>query len=552
MKILVFTTDIPPLPGLPTSGTALRTYGIAEGLRCHGHEVLISAPSAAIAGMKSKNDLAALPSEIQKRISEIEQTAFDSFNQADIIADLDPDAVICGHWPAYAARVRPDQPVIVDLAGPHMLERHYQKAPDQQSALLAKLSVLASADYFIVSGPSQQAYFYSYMSRAGISEPDERTITITMPLSPNLPKRKPLNKEGFPRFLFGGVFLPWQDPSAGLRSLAKTLRERCAGSLTLIGGKHPNYDVDVGSYGSLFEELSRNERIEVKPMLPFEKFTDEMSCADIALDVMGWNLERQLAMTIRSTTYLWAGLPTIYNDFADLGSLIKEFDAGWLVNPSDPASLDAVFAEIFESPELVAAKSAGAQRLAAAHFAWDKAVHPLLRLIEGGQHERPQRTDLLIDSPELADFPIEQGKTFQQFFVCRMPGLNSVSCKLATHKRRGCKSLNAKLFVYPEAGLRDVPSEQSKRELLAEAEIGGDRIHDSQWVSITTPPMTDSDGKMFMIELESSETDTNKPNVFPWLAKASPYPLIGAVYAGKRLTQLGLCIRTGCQTKELQ
>ncbi|MCB0345563.1 MAG: hypothetical protein KDD66_10620 [Bdellovibrionales bacterium] len=552
MKILVFTTDIPPLPGLPTSGTALRTFGIAEGLRSHGHEVVLSPPSAALAGLKAKNDISSLPQLIQDHITELESRSFDSFNQHERVADIRPDVILCGHWPAFAARVRPHQAVVVDLAGPHMLERHYQKAPDQNGALLAKLSVLASADYFIVSGPSQQSYFYSYMSRAGVEDPAARTVTITMPLSPELPQRPPINLERFPRFLFGGVFLPWQDPSAGLRQLSQTLAQRGKGSLTLIGGKHPNYDVDSASYRKLFEELNRNELITCKPMLPFEQFVAEMSNADIAIDVMGWNLERQLAMTIRSTTYLWAGLPTIYNNFADLGALIEKYDAGWLVDPADRASLEQVFSNIYANPEQVSHKSRNAQKLAAEVFAWDKAVQPLLRLLDGSTAVRSERTDIMIDSPELADFALDGRKSFQQYFVCRMPGLSEISCKLATHRRSGCKSLIARLYRYAETSGRRLPAVNSKRELVFEELIHSERIHDSAWISLKTQAIENSDGATFMFELEAAEGPGEQPDVFPWVAKASPYPLIGAVYGGKKIDQIGMCFRTSCSTQGLR
>ena len=55
MKILIFTTDLPPLKGYPTSGTALRTYNLGLGLRELGHEVIISPPKSALSSFLNTN-----------------------------------------------------------------------------------------------------------------------------------------------------------------------------------------------------------------------------------------------------------------------------------------------------------------------------------------------------------------------------------------------------------------------------------------------------------------------------------------------------------------
>ena len=52
MKFLIFTTDCPPIDNLPTSGTALRTFGIAQGLIANGHEIVLSPPKTAMAKIK--------------------------------------------------------------------------------------------------------------------------------------------------------------------------------------------------------------------------------------------------------------------------------------------------------------------------------------------------------------------------------------------------------------------------------------------------------------------------------------------------------------------
>ncbi len=534
MKILIFATDLLPLPGVPTSGTALRTFGIAEGLRAHGHDVVVSVPETAILGFERANHNRSLDPKLASELQLAKRFAFNSSNQGRIIEQFgNVDAIICGHWPAMSLRVKPSQCLIVDLAGPHLLERHYQRSPDQIAAILGKTGIVGTADYCIVSGPSQLYYFLSFLARAGVRHWDSRILTVTMPLSPKLPERIDQG-EPFPRFIFGGVFLPWQDPSHGLEQLVATLREKNAGSLTLIGGKHPHYDVREGRYTQLFKRLAENSFVTTKPMLPFEQFVAELADADVALDLMSWNLERQLAVTIRSTTYLWAGLPVIYNNYADLGRLIEQYDAGWTVPPEDSAALRAVLNEIFSTPELVAEKAKNARRLAREVFAWDRAVLPIVEALNAGAPPRDHEIDIIIDSPDVADLFISGSETIEQRFICRMDGFEQLDCRVATHGRRLQEPVILRLY---EDGAPPL--------LVAERIVEPERIENNGWLSLPCSRVANSAGKLFCFEI-SAPTTRPENSLSPWAAKASPYPLQGVIYRGHKRPHLALSIRTVC------
>lgn len=542
MKVLVFATDMLPVAGLPTSGTALRTYGLVQGLRAQGHEVIVSVPADAIAGFTKANDLSSLPNSTRHTIEQFNNLAFDSFNQGEILQEVDPDLILCGHWPALTLRSKPRQPIVVDLAGPHLLERHYQGSPDQQHAILGKLGVIATADYYIVSGPTQRLYFLAFMMRAGVPRPETRIATITMPLNPSLPERAA--HTGDPRFVFGGVFLPWQDPSRGLDSLAQYIAERNRGTLKLIGGPHPNYPINEGKYRELFERLKARDFVQALPMLPFEQFTAELSSADVALDLMAWNLERELAMTIRSTTYLWAGLPVIYNDYADLGRVITSYDAGWQVDPADKNALVKVLDEIYDDPECVRRKSHNAQRLARQIFSWDRAVEPLLQLIGTAGTVSSNHTDILVDYPENAELTISRGRVLRQYFVCRLSGLNKVECRIATHGRTIKSPVHFRLYEIGDHQTARSLAE-SKGRLVSETVATEGGLGNNEWFCLESPPINDSQGKTFALEIESPGA-AEEESIAPWALRSSPYPLIGLFHAGRRLEHSAICLRTTC------
>jgi hypothetical protein len=176
--------------------------------------VQVSVPQTALDGFQSRFDEAILSSDARKLLASYREAPFSLSNQSDLIREHNPDAILCGHWPALAMQRKPAQPVILDLAGPHLLERHYEERGSGGVALdnlvKAKLKALTIADYCIVSGDSQRYYFLSFLLRAGREDLASRLVTIPMPLPPELPQRG--ERSGEVRYLFGGVFLPWQDP----------------------------------------------------------------------------------------------------------------------------------------------------------------------------------------------------------------------------------------------------------------------------------------------------------------------------------------------------
>lgn len=543
MKILVFTTDTIPLEGLPTSGTALRTFGLIQGLRHQGHEVVVSVPSSALEGMKKANDIDSLPHALQEEIAELSKLTFDASNQNALLSEISPDVVICGHWPAMTLSTKPSQTLIIDLAGPHMLERHYQGSSNQIGATLGKLAAISNADYFIVSGEKQRLYFLSFLLRAGIPQPERKIIKVVMPLDPALPEPRSENSAEYPNFVFGGVFLPWQNPAVGLRAVRDAISKREQGKLTLIGGTHPNYKIKEGVYAKLFEELSEHPRVEIKPMLPYTEFKQALSKVDVAIDLMEWNLERELAVTIRSTTYLWAGVPVIYNDFADLAVLIKQYDAGWCVAPGDQNALDAVFEEIYSNPELIREKSRNARKLAEELFSWDRAVAPLLDFLVKPETKRLKETDVSYDFPDSADRSISAEKEIEQHFVCRINGLTRVECRLATHNRSIDQDIEIQLYEVQSASNGSV--RHDAMTLLASETLAASELKNNDWHALDISPIPSSAGKTYALRISSNESQESK-SVSPWTVKGSPYPLKGFYQSSKLVEHTSLCLRTTC------
>lgn len=552
MKFLVFSTDLLPLEGVPTSGTALRTYQIVRGLEDEGHQVVISVPSNALDGFYKNNDTHSLSSDVLKTLNEWKTNSFDASNQLNIVSRVNPDVIFCGHWPAITFLRKPRQPIIVDLAGPHILESHFQNRGTDTAAVLGKLNALSLADYYIVSGQSQKRYFLSYLLRADVNSPIDRIIEIPMPLPENEPNKdkerlsylnQVLESDYQPKFIFGGIFLPWQDPSPGLYACEKSIRDKNRGTLTLIGGEHPNYKIKKGLYEKLFKNLEKNKNVLRMNMLPYDQFINQLSSHDVAVDLMSWNLERQLAVTIRTTSYLWSGLPVIYNNYSDLSEYIKEYDAGWCVDPKDFNSIDLIFDEIYRNPKLVIQKSKNAFKLAKDKFSRRDAAKKIVNLLKAQAKTLIREADILLDYPQSKNLFLSKSHPIKQKFVGRLPKLNEIRLKFAKLEtnEQTQKDVCINLFIYTNKAKTKIYS-----KVFFFDEIKSDELFQIDIPSDAYNNLGTDDFSGFTYELEiSSENITKGENIIsPWLVNNSPYPLRELFYADKAIKNVALCMQT--------
>jgi len=365
-RVLVISSDLLPYPGLPTVGSGLRAWGIGQGLKSRGHEVFFSIPRAALTGRKN----VAPP--------ELVELAWEHHSLGAIARSVNPDAIVVCNWPLMA-NLRTDKlgvPVVLDQAGPHLLEREFQNFGDPQANAQIKIEAFKKADFFNCSGRLQFEYFKPWLGRAGWTESEQQTLTGVIPfsISPDLPERHPDSELSF---VYGGVFLPWQDPTTTLSLLVKMLEQRRAGHLYFFGGKHPVYSVNTGIFESLFQELQKSPRVITSGLIPYDDLVAKYTRLHVAVDLMKYNRERELAFTTRTVVYLWCGLPVIYNNYSELSEYISAYNAGWTLNPDDTVAITAALQEIFDNPALVAERSENARRLVKEQLAWDKTITPL-------------------------------------------------------------------------------------------------------------------------------------------------------------------------------
>jgi glycosyltransferase involved in cell wall biosynthesis len=360
-RVLIISSDILPLPGWPTTGAGLRAWGIGQGLLTRGHDVSFSMPAAALQDRSADTATRAL--------------AWTLGTLLDVIARSQAEVVVACNWPIAANIHRCPVPLVLDQHGPHLLERQYQAAFrgfDENAR--AKRLALSKADYFSCAGDLQRLYFLPWLMEAGFPLDGGRICSMPVSLSPDLPEHEFADEI---TLVYGGVFLPWQDPRAGLQEVLAQLQRRDRGCLKFFGGKHPVYPVDTGLFEELRTQLAQHPRVQVQPMVAHDELIETYRHAHVAVDLMVRNPERELAFTTRTVEYLWCGLPVLYNDYAELSRYIRDYRAGWAINPNDHAALHAAVNEIFEQPDRVREYSRNAQRLVRERLTWDQTIDPL-------------------------------------------------------------------------------------------------------------------------------------------------------------------------------
>lgn len=368
-----------PFPGLPTSGGGLRCWQLYQGLKSQGVEVIASMPSFTYLTEKYFD----LIPEEQK------QWLWNWPTQEELLRKAKPDAVLyASNWDHFGLRKKPDCPLIIDLHGSRLIETSMWNQPIDRDK---KVEVFAKADCLLTAGKRQRNYFYGWLVQAGRVPENEHFIKyIPISLSPEIPKHD-YNSSDFPQIVSGGGWFPWQDQSKAIFAICDKIASANQGRIDIFGTPHETQNLSQEErkireiYSKVIDLANKSDRIKVNGYVGRDDLLKIYSKADLALELMQYNLERELAFTTRTIEYLWCGMPVLYNNYAEISDHIREYDAGWAIDPDSEKEISKTLNEIFSNPDLVAQKGRNAQRLVSERFTWDKTILPLLDFIKAPQ-----------------------------------------------------------------------------------------------------------------------------------------------------------------------
>ncbi|HOE63663.1 MAG TPA: glycosyltransferase family 4 protein [Candidatus Sumerlaeota bacterium] len=379
-RVLILTTEPLPYRGMPTTGAGLRAWGLAEGLRACGLDVSIAMPAETIEGRTINDPAFSADINIFKRPFLME-----------FINKINPDVLVFQHWGLMEHLQGATCPLALDLAGPHLLERYYWSdsnitssdepakvfSTDYEKNLSEKLRALRLADFITCSGTFQRHYFLPFLAMTGWHINSGSLPVIPFSINPVPPEGRGALERQPDTFVYGGMFLPWQNPEKPLRWLLEVFDEFNRGTLLFFGGMHPTMDVSQGKFEGLLQHLSKHPRVVMKGMLPFDELCKEYIQASAALDLCEQNPERELAFTTRTAVYLWCGLPVIYNNYSELSGYIEKADAGWCLDPEDEKTFKQTIRDILNNNTSLEEKRRNAENLCANKLDWTKTIKPL-------------------------------------------------------------------------------------------------------------------------------------------------------------------------------
>ncbi len=379
-RVFVLSNDVVPGLGMPVAAPGLRAFGLAEGLRANGVET----KTLVTRGFTDRQwwrfgrsvphptapDVEVIGARWLSRYLEANRPAVTIIINSNQIEHLKP-----------VEGIR----YVLDFFAPKMLEALYQHGagyPREELARLRrrKIRAIELADAFVVNGNKKLPYFLGWMLQADrdVRRLPVEVVNMCVPLS-LAEERRPI--DGKVKFAVAGYLQQWSRLGDWVVGLERQL-DRPEMSLDLLTPWHWGGNVSRAheSTGDL-QRLAAHPSVTTHPTMAFSAFRDFLSTVDVSIDLFRHNLEREYAMVTLSVVSLASGVPVMHPPFTEVSPMIEEYDAGWLVDPEDSATVEGLVRSILDDPQTVKKKRENARRLAVELLDPKVAVRPLIEIL---------------------------------------------------------------------------------------------------------------------------------------------------------------------------
>lgn len=377
MSILVIANDVIPGFGVPVAAPGIRAAGLAAGLRSHGFDVEVSVPETII---KIVSD------PVAPVIPPPGATVVDPTDLHEFIVANSFETVVFTNA-NMAPHLHPVQGTqfVFDMFAPKILELLSSGRTDRDWARDArrKERALALADHVWVNGHRKLGYALGWLLRPSVDrirteelgltrliegDPMKHVSVVEMPvpLPRDVSVRSPQAAAGVLRVGVAGYVQRWsaldQIPAA-YTAAVDTGHELHVLQPEHWGGSAPDAAPPADPPG-VHRHLGP---------LGYRDFAAWIQSMDVMVDVFAQSAERHMAMITRSAVALRFGVPIMHGVDSEISDLVREYDAGWVINTNDTAAWQVAYSECAD-PDILARKQAGARRASEDRFAPEAAL----------------------------------------------------------------------------------------------------------------------------------------------------------------------------------
>lgn len=357
----------------------MRVAGLANGLCAHGINATIVVPDGRVREVRANSSACGL---IPVPAGSV---VISAKNFAAFLDCERPNATIItnSNYYQYIAGAKTGH-LIFDFFAPKLLEALCGGASETEMRELdaRKRTALAASDGVIVNGARKLDYVAEFMRTSGRAGWEDRIAVVNMcydwPQRPSA--RRPQKGDAGLSVIVSGYTQRWLDYGNQFEQLAEALYRLSGLTLTLM---MPSRSAEPIEITPALKSCLSHPRVSVRSSMLFEDFAKVVQAHDVFLDIFEPNEERKLAMVTRSVTALGLGVPAIHPTFTELAPLIDKANAGWLLNLEPKGGLYTLLETLSVTPTDVAAKAAGAARLAQGALAPQIAVKPLVEMLRG-------------------------------------------------------------------------------------------------------------------------------------------------------------------------
>ena len=396
MKLLYLTLEPPLDSGKVATGNQVRAQGIREVLEAAGHQVhqLAFMPEPV---MTSALEDAETPVPLNNAEPSANSRIADRYKSAEelhsLIAQEAFDSIIVAYWYLLDHLPESDIPIVLDFIAPRLLEIMFQEPESvaQQAGVIIRH--LSKIDHVLAGNQRQADLLLPLLLQAGIDCREQIPISI-VPIATRSKLRRVNNLLSPLTLVNAGVDWPWRNFENYRNTLEALVVKHQDLTFTEYTGVYPGLLTQASDDKEGSGEEARST------LLGYAAMQTSLQQCHIGLELGERNPEREFSHSYRAMEYLESGLPIIINSWIPLASLIKHYDAGWVIDA--PSELDALIGSLLADPDLLARKQAGVDKLKAEQLNYQSACKPLLAFLSVAQKmNRFALADEAVISPAL-------------------------------------------------------------------------------------------------------------------------------------------------------